>query len=133
VQRFGHAYEAGVGKAHGNVRILVDESEHRFQFLAEIEAHLNQTALQKTRERFASRPRDEKERLRQYRFAGQPRAWPLARLRHGPGMKLIVAPDQPDQQPAIDNDGLCRKPAPASSASFALTGLPAARRRQPSR
>ena len=93
-KRFGHAHQASIGKAHGHVRVFLQEHEHGIYVVVQVESG-NQGAAAKQRAESGRPARAEKvEGLGQDRFAGAP-GWRVARrLRHRPRVVGVAAAEQ---------------------------------------
>lgn len=103
-QYFGHADEAGVCEAHGDVGVFVHEREHGNEFLSQIEEKLEAAAPQHFLDGWRAFRSDQVQGFGQCGFGGEPRFGEGVYLSVEPGMVLVVAANQGDERAAIGDD-----------------------------
>jgi len=103
-QRLGHAHEAGVGKAHEHVRVLLHELEHRLNVAGQLEGGERGIASKQRAQAGRAAHSNEVKGLRQGGFARAPGRCALQRLRRGSAAMSIAIAEQGDDNYRINKD-----------------------------
>ena len=69
---FGHTHQAGIGEAHGHIGVFLQQFQHGFHIVVEVEIHEHSTALKQSTERRSPAPAKKVESLGQDGFASAP-------------------------------------------------------------
>ena len=93
-QCFGHTHKAGVGEAHGQVGVFLQQPQHGFRVVVKIEIHEHGTALKQSAERRGSTSTEKVEGFGQDGFASAPGWSMLSRLGYRPRVMRIAAAEQ---------------------------------------
>ena len=91
---FGHTHQAGIGEAHGHIGVFLQQFQHGFHIVVEVEIHEHSTALKQSAECRGPTPTNKVESFGQDGFAGTPRWRVLSRLRYCPRVMRIAAAEQ---------------------------------------
>jgi hypothetical protein len=91
LERFGHANEASIGEAHGNIAILCNQLQNWVKIFHKAERDCESTAAEQSSEIRSAALAKKMESLRKNRFASQPRRRVFRGLSHCP-LVMGVAP-----------------------------------------
>src|SRR5665213_3671265 len=126
-ERFGHAHEAGIGEAHGYVRVLLHELEHRVQVFCQIESDKYGTAAKQCAQTGRAARSKQMESLGQSSFARAPGRNTLRRLCCSPLEVGVAAAEQRHHESRVNENVSGHSQWPASTVSFARLDRPAGR------
>jgi len=93
-KRFGHSHKAGIGEAHGHVRVFLQELKHWLDVAIQVEGGNQGTAADQRRDSGHSASTEKVDRLREYSFAGAPGWSVVGRLSHRPIVVGVAAAKQ---------------------------------------
>ena len=111
-RHLAHPHQAGIGEAHRDIRVLLNELQHTLHFAAEVKRRDHRMATQESCQRRLSRAPQEKEGLGKGRLAGSPGSSKMRRLSRGPSMMAVAPGKQRDQKTGVNEDafGHIRQP-----------------------
>ncbi len=87
---FGHANQASIGEAHGNVGILLDQLHDWFHVLGECKGDQQSATAKQCAKIGGTKPSKKVESLGQNGFAGGPRRRQFGGLCHGPRVVSVA-------------------------------------------
>ena len=128
-ERFGHAHKAGIGEAHGHVRILLHELEHGVQVFCQIESDEHGTAAKQCAQTGRAARSKQMESLGQGSFARAPGRNKLRCLRRSPLVVGVAAAEQRHHESRVNENASGHSQWPASTVSFARLDRQAGRSR----
>ena len=113
---------ASVGKTHREVLVLVQQPQHRFDFIVQCERDQQRSATKQCAECGGSRPSNQVKRFRHNGFAGVPFRRKTRRDRFGPSMMRIATAEQGNQKAGINRNVSGHTRSSSNSASFFRSG-----------
>ena len=104
---FGHANEASIGEAHGNVGVFLDQLRDRLYVFGKFEGDNQGTAAKQCAKTWRASPSEKVIRFGQNRFAGPPRRRQTGRLSHGPLVVNVAVAKQCHHKTSVNEDVSC--------------------------
>jgi hypothetical protein len=103
-KRFGHAHKASIGKAHGNVGILLDQLHDWLHVLGKCEGDQQSAAAKQCAETGRTRLSEKVESLGQNGFARGPRRRQFGGFCHGPLVVIVATAKQRYNKSSVNED-----------------------------
>jgi predicted nucleic acid-binding protein len=105
-ERLTHPDEAGIGEAHRNVRVLLDETQDPVELVGEIEREDDGATTKKRAQGWPAPRPEEVERLGENGIAGLPGRGQVLGLGHRPLVVTVATAQQRDHEPGV-NENVC--------------------------